>query len=234
MSVTNTDPRKTDLIAKFKWPQVSNPGIDFSLPEPELEADVIAREKKSEEEIRRFIDERGIDIAAIIIEPIQGEGGDNHFRREFLQPLREICDENEMLLIFDEVQTGFGTTGRMWCSQHFGVMPDVVTIAKALANGLPIGAMLLTERVASGLQPGDHGTTFGGSPVPCAAGLLSRFKPCVALPFSLADSRAFVKLLVWSHLLTRCFPSPHTWVPLFPEHTWIRGRNERDGTSPAC
>src|SRR5438309_1464340 len=130
MSLTNTDPRKTDLFAKFKWPRVSNPGIDFSLPESEREADVIAREKKSEEEIRRFIDERGLDIAAIIIEPIQGEGGDNHFRGEFLQKLRDICDENDMLLIFDEVQTGLGTTGRTWCSQHFEVKPDLMAFGK--------------------------------------------------------------------------------------------------------
>ena len=130
MSLTNTDPRKTDLFAKFKWPRVSTPAIDFSLPESDREADVIAREKKSEEEIRRFIKERGTDVAAIILEPIQGEGGDNHFRREFLQRLREICDENEMLLIFDEVQTGLGTTGRTWCSQHFGVKPDLMAFGK--------------------------------------------------------------------------------------------------------
>src|SRR2546423_7386875 len=130
MSLTNTDPRKTDLFAKFKWPRVSNPCIDFSLPESERESDVIAREKKSEEEIREFIEERGSDIAAIIIEPIQGEGGDNHFRGEFLRKLRAICDENEMLLIFDEVQTGLGTTGRMWCSQHFDVVPDLMAFGK--------------------------------------------------------------------------------------------------------
>jgi L-lysine 6-transaminase len=130
MSLTNTDPRKTDLFAKFKWPRVSNPSIDFSLPEAEREADVIAREKKSEEEIQHFMAERGIDIAAIIIEPIQGEGGDNHFRQEFLQRLREICDENELLLIFDEVQTGLGTTGRTWCAQHFGVVPDLLAFGK--------------------------------------------------------------------------------------------------------
>jgi L-lysine 6-transaminase len=130
MSLTNTDPRKTDLFAKFKWPRVTNPYIDFSLPESEREADVIAREKKSEQEIRQLIEERGTDIAAIIIEPIQGEGGDNHFRGEFLKRLREICDENEMLLIFDEVQTGLGTTGRTWCSQHFGVLPDLMAFGK--------------------------------------------------------------------------------------------------------
>src|SRR6202795_1025506 len=114
MSLTNTDPRKTDLFAKFSWPRVSCPYIDFSLPESKREADVIAREKKSEEEIRKILAGRQIDIAAIIIEPIQGEGGDNHFRGEWLSTLRRICDENEMLLIFDEVQTGMGTTGRNW------------------------------------------------------------------------------------------------------------------------
>src|SRR3989440_2410050 len=130
LSLTNTDPRKTGLLAKIKWPRVSNPAIDFSLPEAEREADVISREKKCEQEIQHFIEERGIDIAAIIIEPIQGEGGDNHFRREFLQRLRAICDENDMLLIFDEVQTGLGTTGRIWCSQHFGVVPDLMAFGK--------------------------------------------------------------------------------------------------------
>ena len=130
MSLTNTDPRKTDLFAKFDWPRVSNPSIDFSLPESEQTKDVIEREKKSEQEIMKFIGERGVDIAAIIIEPIQGEGGDNHFRGEWLQTLRRICDENEMLLIFDEVQCGMGTTGRNWCCEHFGVKPDLMAFGK--------------------------------------------------------------------------------------------------------
>src|SRR5712692_6907281 len=90
MSLTNTDPRKTDLFAKFDWPRVSCPCIDFSLPESKREADVIAREKQAEAEIRKIIAERGADICAIIIEPIQGEGGDNHFRGEWLQTLRNI------------------------------------------------------------------------------------------------------------------------------------------------
>ncbi|CAN5498688.1 L-lysine 6-transaminase [soil metagenome] len=130
MSLTNTDPRKTDLFAKFDWPRVSTPFIDFSLGETERTADVIAREKKSEEEIMQFVREKGADIAAIIIEPIQGEGGDNHFRGNWLQTLRRICDENEMLLIFDEVQCGMGATGRNWCCQHFGVLPDLMAFGK--------------------------------------------------------------------------------------------------------
>jgi L-lysine 6-transaminase len=130
MSLTNTDPRKTDLFAKFDWPRVSCPCIDFSLPESDREADVIEREKKSEREIREFIDKRKIDICAIIIEPIQGEGGDNHFRGEWLQTLRTICDENDVLLIFDEIQCGMGATGRNWCCEHFDVLPDLLAFGK--------------------------------------------------------------------------------------------------------
>ncbi len=130
MSLTNTDPRKTDLFAKFDWPRVSNPSIDFSLEESQREADVIEREKQSEAEIRDHINRDKIDICAIVIEPIQGEGGDNHFRGEWLQTLRRICDENEMLLIFDEVQCGMGATGRNWCCEHFNVLPDLLAFGK--------------------------------------------------------------------------------------------------------
>src|SRR5437773_413210 len=130
MSLTNTDPRKTDLFAKFDWPRVSCPHIDFSLPESEREAYVIAREQKAEREIRDFIDQRNIDICAIIVEPIQGEGGDNHFRGEWLQKLRTSCDENDILLIFDEVQCGMGATGRNWCCEHFNVVPDLLAFGK--------------------------------------------------------------------------------------------------------
>src|SRR5437868_3871476 len=97
MSLTNTDPRKTDLFAKFNWPRVSSPHIDFSLPEAEREKDVMRREKASEAEIRKVLAERGTDVCAIIIEPIQGEGGDNHFRAEWFRTLRAICDQNDVL-----------------------------------------------------------------------------------------------------------------------------------------
>jgi L-lysine 6-transaminase len=164
MSLTNTDPRKTDLFAKFKWPRVTNPAIDFSLPEAKREADVSAREKKSEEEIRRFIEERGGDIAAIIIEPIQGEGGDNHFRGAFLKKLRQICDENEMLLIFDEVQTGLGTTGKTWCSQHFGVMPDLMAFGKKVqVCGVMAGPRLDEVPDNSFRLPSRLNSTWGGN-----------------------------------------------------------------------
>ena len=130
MSLTNTDPLKTDLFAKFDWPRVSCPCVDFSLPKSQREADVVEREQKAKSEIREFINQRSIDICAIIIEPIQGEGGDNHFRGEWLQTLRKISDENDILLIFDEVQCGMGVTGRNWCCEHFDVLPDLLAFGK--------------------------------------------------------------------------------------------------------
>jgi len=164
MSLTNTDPRKTDLFAKFNWPRVSNPAIDFSLPENERERDVIEREKKSEAEIRKFIGERGIDIAAIIIEPIQGEGGDNHFRGEWLRKLREICDAHEMLLIFDEVQTGLCTTGRTWCCQHFNVQPDLLAFGKKVqVCGVMAGPRLDEVKDNAFRLPSRLNSTWGGN-----------------------------------------------------------------------
>lgn len=109
--------------------------------------------------------------AAVIVEPVQGESGVHPAQLHFLQAARRICSERGALLIFDEVQCGMGRLGPLFAFEAFGVRPDVVTLAKALANGLPIGAVLVTEACASGLQPGDHGSTFGGSPVPCAAAI---------------------------------------------------------------
>src|SRR3982751_4469698 len=164
MSLTNTDPRKTDLYAKFDWPRVSNPSIDFALGEKDRETDVIEREKNSEAEIRKFIDDRGTDIAAIIIEPIQGEGGDNHFRGEWLRKLREICDENEMLLIFDEVQCGLGTTGRAWCCNHFDVQPDLLAFGKKVqVCGVMAGPRLDEVKDNAFRLPSRLNSTWGGN-----------------------------------------------------------------------
>ncbi|HEV8185871.1 MAG TPA: L-lysine 6-transaminase [Chthoniobacterales bacterium] len=164
MSLTNTDPRKTDLFAKFDWPRVSNPSIDFSLLDGERERHVIEREKQSEAEIRKFIQERGVDIAAIILEPIQGEGGDNHFRGEWLHMLRRICDENEMLLIFDEVQCGLGTTGKTWCSQHFGVLPDLMAFGKKVqVCGVMAGPRLDEVEDNAFRLPSRLNSTWGGN-----------------------------------------------------------------------
>src|SRR5437764_5515970 len=164
MSLTNTDPRKTDLFAKFDWPRVSCPHIDFSLPESKREADVIEREQKAEHEIRDFIDKRNIDICAIIIEPIQGEGGDNHFRGEWLQKLRKICDETDILLIFDEVQCGMGATGRNWCCEHFDVLPDLLAFGKkSQVCGVMAGLRLDQVKDNAFRLPSRLNSTWGGN-----------------------------------------------------------------------
>jgi acetylornithine/N-succinyldiaminopimelate aminotransferase len=110
--------------------------------------------------------ERAMDnhTAAVLVEPIQGEGGVYVPDEDYLPGLRKLCDEAGALLILDEIQTGIGRTGRLWAYEHAGVDPDIMTLAKALANGVPIGAMLAREDVASALAPGTHGSTFGGTP----------------------------------------------------------------------
>ena len=111
------------------------------------------------------------NTAAIIIEPIQGEGGVNVADKIFLEALRTFCNEQRIVLIFDEIQCGIGRTGKMFAKEHFGVAPDIMTLAKALGSGVPIGAILSNEKVSSAIEFGDHGTTFGGNPLVCAASL---------------------------------------------------------------
>lgn len=109
--------------------------------------------------------------AAILVEPIQGEGGVVAPDPSYVRGLRRLCDDRGLLLMFDEVQVGMGRTGRLFAYEHFGVEPDVMTLAKALGGGLPLGAMLARERVAESFPPGSHASTFGGNPVVCRAGL---------------------------------------------------------------
>jgi acetylornithine/N-succinyldiaminopimelate aminotransferase len=123
-------------------------------------------------------DTEGVDLAiradrtaAVIIEPIQGEGGVKPVPPHFLRSLRVLCDEADALLIFDEIQVGLGRTGSLWAHETSGVTPDMLTVAKPLAGGLPMGAVLLTEKVAATIQPGDHATTFGGGPLVASAAL---------------------------------------------------------------
>jgi acetylornithine aminotransferase/acetylornithine/N-succinyldiaminopimelate aminotransferase len=118
--------------------------------------------------VERAIDSR---TAAVLVEPIQGEGGVNVPDDGYLPGLRKLCDEAGILLILDEIQTGMGRTGRLWAYEHAGIAPDIMTLAKALANGVPIGATLATEDVAGALTPGTHGSTFGGNPFATAVGL---------------------------------------------------------------
>jgi len=120
------------------------------------------------------------NTAAVFIEPIQGEGGVLPASREFLEGARVLCDQFEALLIFDEVQCGVGRTGKLFAYEWSGVVPDIMTLAKALGGGVPIGAMLATDKVAKAFQPGDHASTFGGNPLATAAG-------CAVLDVMLAD-----------------------------------------------
>ncbi len=125
-------------------------------------------------------------VAAVIVEPVQGEGGINIASADFLEGLREFCDKKGLLLIFDEIQCGLGRTGKMFAYQHYKVKPDIMTLAKPLGGGLPLGALIAKEEVASVFKPGDHGTTFGGNPVACAAAL------------------AFLEVLQQDNLVAKC------------------------------
>lgn len=129
MSMTNTDPAKIDLYPKFNWPRIHNPKLSFPVTD-----EVVERVKQDEElalrQVMQAIRDNPDDIAALIIEPIQAEGGDNHFRPEFLHALRKITLENDILFILDEVQTGIGITGKMWGHQHFDLHPDIVCFGK--------------------------------------------------------------------------------------------------------
>jgi len=131
LSLTNTvDPRKTQYFPKFNWPRIENPKCVFPLEGDNLDA-VVKAERTAVSQIMAAIEQDPDDMAALIIEPIQGEGGDNHFRPEFHRELRRICDENEILMIYDEVQTGMGATGRMWACEHY-VEPDLIAFGKKM------------------------------------------------------------------------------------------------------
>ncbi|HEY9684468.1 MAG TPA: aspartate aminotransferase family protein [Oculatellaceae cyanobacterium] len=113
----------------------------------------------------------GQTIAAIVVEPIQGEGGVHAVDREFLQQIRNYCDREKVVLVFDEIQCGAGRTGKFFAYEQFGVAPDVIAMAKGLGGGFPIGAILAKAEIAKAFKPGDHGTTFGGNPLACTAAL---------------------------------------------------------------
>jgi L-lysine 6-transaminase len=163
LSLTNTaDPRKTQYFPKFDWPRVTNPMLRFPTTAENLEA-TIALEARCVAEIEEAVARHGHDIAALIVEPIQGEGGDNHFRPEFLARLRELADRHEFLLIFDEVQSGFGTTGKWWSFEHFGVEPDIFSFAKktqvcGIAAGPRVDEIDSTFKVSSRIN-----STWGGN-----------------------------------------------------------------------
>lgn len=163
LSLTNTfDPRKTLYFPTFRWPRILNPKCTFPLNEGNL-ALVRQAEEQALGEIHEALRRNPDDIAAIIIEPIQGEGGDNHFRPELFQALRRIADEKELLLILDEVQTGVGITGRMWAFEHFGIVPDIIVFGKKTQ----VAGIAVTDRIDDVENvfrvPSRINSTFGGS-----------------------------------------------------------------------
>jgi len=135
------------------------------------------------ESVKTAVDE---EVAAVLVEPIQGEGGVKIATQEFIKGLRELCNKEGILLIFDEIQCGLGRTGKMFAYQHFNVEPDILTLAKSLGGGIPIGAIIAKDKIASSFKPGDHGTTFGGNPVACAMAI------------------AFIKVLEEEDLIGKC------------------------------
>jgi L-lysine 6-transaminase len=159
LSVTNTDPAKTLHFPKFDWPRIAAPALTFPVAVEEVQA----REHASLAAVERAFDERGHEIAAILLEPVQCEGGDNHFRPEFLAGLRRIANEREALLIFDEVQTGVGITGAWWAYQKLGVQPDVLCFAKKMQ----VGGILVSRRIdevdSVFSVPSRISSTWGGS-----------------------------------------------------------------------
>jgi len=140
LSLTNTfDPRKTQYFPKFPWPRITNPKITFPLNQENLKK-VEELEKKSLEEMEKAIMENPDDIAAFIMEPIQGEGGDNHFRKEYFKEVEKITKNNEIMFIVDEVQSGLGITGKWWAHQHFDVKPDIIAFGKKMqVCGIMVG-----------------------------------------------------------------------------------------------
>ncbi len=118
------------------------------------------------EKVKKTISNRTV---AIMLEPIQGEGGINVAKDKYLKGIRRLCDENDLLLILDEIQCGMGRTGRLFCYEHYGIEPDIMTLAKSLGGGFPIGAMITKDRIASYFSFGDHASTFGGNPLACSA-----------------------------------------------------------------
>lgn len=164
LSLTNTaDPRKTMYFPKFDWPRIDNPKIVFPLNK-QNRAYVIARERLALDQIRQAIEREGDEIAGLIIEPIQGEGGDNHFRNEFMAELRKICDAHEILLIMDEVQTGIGLTGKFWAHEHFDIRPDIISFGKK-TQVCGILASRRVDEVDGNVfkEPSRINSTFGGN-----------------------------------------------------------------------
>jgi L-lysine 6-transaminase len=164
LSMTNTsDPRKYMYFPRFDWPRVTNPKLHFPLTDESI-ANTINLEQQSITEIKTAIAKFPNDIAGLILEPIQAEGGDNHFRKEYLHTLRQICDENEIMLIFDEVQTGICLTGKFWAHQNFDVQPDIISFGKKTqVCGCLAGSRVDEVERNVFVEPSRINSTFGGN-----------------------------------------------------------------------
>jgi L-lysine 6-transaminase len=164
LSLTNTaDPRKTRYFPQFNWPRITNPKLTFPLTSENV-AQTIALEQQALLEIKDAIIHAESDIAGLIIEPIQGEGGDNHFRNEFFAALRTICDENDILFIMDEVQTGIGITGKFWAHEHTTIQPDIISFGKKTqVCGILASNRLDTTESSVFTEHSRINSTFGGN-----------------------------------------------------------------------
>jgi L-lysine 6-transaminase len=162
LSLTNTDPVKTDYFPKFRWPRIDNPKMRFPMT-PEVEREVAAAEQQALDQIKRAFADNPDDVAAILIEPIQGEGGDNQFRPEFIQALEGLARENACFFIVDEVQTGVGITGKMWAHEHYGVTPDAMSFGKKTqVCGCLVGPKVDEEPQNVFKVPSRINSTWGG------------------------------------------------------------------------
>lgn len=162
-------PGKTEIVAftggfhgRTMGALAATPREKYQAPFRPLMPDVRFAPFNDVEAARRVI---GAETCAVIVEPVQGEGGVHVAAADFLRALRDLCDQVGALLVFDEIQCGLGRTGKLWAYEHFGIAPDLMTLAKALGGGLPMGATLLTQRVAEVIEAGDHGSTFAGGPI---------------------------------------------------------------------
>ena len=164
LSLTNTaDPRKTMYFPKFDWPRIDIPKLSFPITDIVLQ-EVEKNEQLAVDQIKTALTNNQDDVAALIIEPIQGEGGDNHFRDDFFVALRQLCDENEMLFILDEVQTGIGITGKWWAHQHFSVKPDIISFGKKTqVCGLLAGRRVEEVKNHVFSESSRINSTFGGN-----------------------------------------------------------------------
>jgi L-lysine 6-transaminase len=162
LSLTNTDPVKTDYYPKFRWPRIDNPKLRFPVT-PEVERDVAAAEQRALDQMRRAFAQNPDDIAAILIEPVQGEGGANHFRPEFFKAMESLARENACFFIVDEVQSGMGLTGKMWAHEHYGVTPDAMSFGKKTqVCGCMVGPRVDEEPQNVFKVPSRINSTWGG------------------------------------------------------------------------